>query len=255
MRADGYGGVPLVLLHQSPHSSRVFDRLAPILARDRWVLRPDRLGFGQSDPLTRQLPFPAFAEATLEALDAVGVERFDMLGIHTGSLEAIEISAAYPGRVRRLMLIEIPMISAEEWAGWNAYVKVIPTPSRDGAHVIEAWNFHGREERPWETSLIDSIVVDDLAAGPHWRLLYPAIADYDVVARLECITQPTLVIAPRSSISGHTERALPHLGVHADVLRLPDHEAVELVYSGSALIAEHLRAWDAGQDAAGEALS
>jgi len=37
---------PLVLLHMSPLSSRMFLAIAPLLARTRPVIVPDRLGFG-----------------------------------------------------------------------------------------------------------------------------------------------------------------------------------------------------------------
>src|SRR5262245_64843041 len=96
---------PLVLLHMSPLSGRMFDRIAPDLARDRQLVVPDRLGFGASDRLAAPLRFEEYARSTLDALDALGIGTFDVCGIHSGSCEAIELAVAHGGRVRRAAIV------------------------------------------------------------------------------------------------------------------------------------------------------
>src|SRR5690348_9007083 len=88
---DAASGTPLVLLHMTPQSGRAFLRIADLLT-DRPLVLPDRIGFGDSDELTGPLPMEQVAAATLDALDGLGVDRFDVVGIHTGSSEAIELA-------------------------------------------------------------------------------------------------------------------------------------------------------------------
>jgi len=46
---------PLLLLHQSPLTGRMFDRVLPFLATDRLVVMPDRIGHGTYlDPLSKE---------------------------------------------------------------------------------------------------------------------------------------------------------------------------------------------------------
>ena len=96
VRTLGKGGVPLVLLHSQVVSSRWYDDLAPLLAGDRLIVMPDRIGYGDSDPAPRQLSFSEFAEATIDGLDALGVAEFDAAGIHSGGIEAIELAVQLP---------------------------------------------------------------------------------------------------------------------------------------------------------------
>ena len=43
-------GAPLVLLHATPRSARVYTKLQALLAKRFHVIAPDTLGFGNSDP-------------------------------------------------------------------------------------------------------------------------------------------------------------------------------------------------------------
>ena len=64
----------LVLFHESPLSSRVWERMLPISGQYRHVLAPDTPGYGLSDPpeaAGREIP--EYAAAILAALLEAGV--------------------------------------------------------------------------------------------------------------------------------------------------------------------------------------
>ena len=84
-RTLGIAGVPLVLSHMSPLSGSMFTEVAPRLARTRRVILPDRIGFGHSDPPPGPLTIADYADSTLDMLDELGIENFDVVGMHTGS--------------------------------------------------------------------------------------------------------------------------------------------------------------------------
>src|SRR5579871_4771976 len=87
LAGDSGNNVPLVLLHMTPMSSAMYDPLLPLFGRDRRVVAPDRPGFGYSDVPEHSLTMAEYAQTTLEVLDHLGVEEFDVLGTHTGSVE------------------------------------------------------------------------------------------------------------------------------------------------------------------------
>ena len=109
---DG-SGTPLLLSSPGLSSGRIYERLADQLD-DRALVIPDRIGFGLSDRPAERIPFEAYSATTIEVLDTLGVEEFDVFGIHTGSVEAIDLAVSHPDRVRRLAVVEVPAFSVEE---------------------------------------------------------------------------------------------------------------------------------------------
>jgi len=74
------------------------------LARDRTVIRYDRLGTGLSDRGDHEPALEAEVR-TIEAIaDALGLSELALLGISWGACPAVGFSARHPGRVRSLVL-------------------------------------------------------------------------------------------------------------------------------------------------------
>src|SRR4051812_8174877 len=82
VKTAGEGGTPL-LLSPSQVMAHWFDMAIPLLATDRMVVVPDRIGHGLSDPATKRLTFFDYADSTFDALDALGIAEFDAIGIHS----------------------------------------------------------------------------------------------------------------------------------------------------------------------------
>src|SRR5271167_4135901 len=99
LRSSNGKGVPLVMLHPSPRSGEMWERLQERLARP--VHAPDRLGYGFSDAPPWALSLEQYAQSTLDALKGAGMTGpIDLLGVHTGSIEAIEIAHQLGSQVR-----------------------------------------------------------------------------------------------------------------------------------------------------------
>ena len=160
------------------------------------------MGFGDSDRLASQLEIAEYALATLDALDELGVDQFDVIGVHTGSCEAIELATARPERVRRVGLVAVPVFTDEERDVFKARFAAPPDPAADGSHLLACWNFFdaiGAEEaRPgrWDAPLVHWLVVNYLLSGttPH------SVFDYPTGERVQRIEQPLLVIATHDDI-------------------------------------------------------
>jgi pimeloyl-ACP methyl ester carboxylesterase len=239
---EAEGATPLVLLHMSPLSSQMFRTIAPLLARARPVVVPDRLGFGDSDRLVERLVFEEYALATLDALDGLGIDSFDVVGIHTGSCEAIELAVANPGRVRRVGVVALPVFSDEELKAFKDEYFEPPEPAADAAHLDWVWQWWKvwQEKQPdWTIELMHERVFDHMDSWPYFWWTYHSVFDYPTAERSSAVAQPFLVLAPHDDLWQQTQQGRPFLPSHAKFLELP-HLTLEIFTVAAEEVARYL---------------
>lgn len=95
--------VTLVCLHAIDSSSRAFSRLLPELADVRSVYAPDLPGYGESDPSSSRGVVDA-ATAVSDLAKDLRLRQIDLLGVQYGAEVAVELAAARPELVRRMVL-------------------------------------------------------------------------------------------------------------------------------------------------------
>ena len=96
-------GDPLLLLHATPRSSRVYLPIMPFLADRFRVIAPDTLGFGDSAPLPANVTMEILAESVTALMDELGISRAAIFGLHTGNKIGAALAAGWPERVSRFM--------------------------------------------------------------------------------------------------------------------------------------------------------
>ena len=135
-------GRPLVLIHASPGSSLMLAPMIEAFGATRHAIASDTMGNGDSSgAMDAQPTIPDFAGWHLEALDALGIERFDLYGTHTGAAVAMEIAIAAPQRVKRLILDGVGLYSADEQTDMLARYAPEVKPDLHAAHLMWAWHF------------------------------------------------------------------------------------------------------------------
>ena len=118
---------PLVCLHMSPSSGRIYDTLLREMGLDRIAIAPNTPGFGESDPPDNPPEIADFARANFSLLDQLGItEPVDVMGYHTGPLTAMEMACQQPERIRRLVLVSAAMFTEKEFAEMK--VEFAPQP-------------------------------------------------------------------------------------------------------------------------------
>lgn len=75
------------------------------LARDRTLIRFDERGCGLSDHDPDDISLDAFVRDLETTVDAVGLERFPLIGVSQGGAVAVAYAAKHPDRVSRLVLV------------------------------------------------------------------------------------------------------------------------------------------------------
>jgi pimeloyl-ACP methyl ester carboxylesterase len=103
-RAIG-SGTPLVLITGYGGTMEGWDRrFADTLAQHHRVVIFDNAGAGRTRPLPGPLTIDEMADQTSALIDALGLERPDVLGWSMGSMIAQALAVLHPGQVRRLVL-------------------------------------------------------------------------------------------------------------------------------------------------------
>ena len=104
-------GVTLICLHPSADSSRAFSRFLPEIADDRSVYAPDLPGCGESDPAPA-MDYTNMAAAIVDLAKDLRLRQIDLLGMRFGAGVALELAAAHPELVRRLVLVSAPPVES-----------------------------------------------------------------------------------------------------------------------------------------------
>ncbi len=107
---EGGVGRPVVCLPGLGGTKASFISTIAALAPNRRVIAIDLPGFGDSDkPLSGRYNAAWFAESVIGLLDALGLERTDVIGNSMGGRVAIELGLDHPDRVRRLVMLSPAM--------------------------------------------------------------------------------------------------------------------------------------------------
>ena len=222
LRSNEGKGVPLVLLHMSPRSGAMWEILQERLERPTHA--PDRLGYGFSDAPPWALSLEQYAQSTVDGLKAAGMQgQIDLLGIHTGSIEAIEIANQLGTQVRRVALVGVPLFTNEEqMRQMEKYSEQPLRPATEGGHVLGAWRggFAFRQP-PYDLADTHSRFIEHvLAANP--GAAFRAACGYAVEKKIKSIKSPLIVLAPHDEIIAQTARVKPLLRPDATYVDVPD---------------------------------
>jgi pimeloyl-ACP methyl ester carboxylesterase len=121
-RGGKKGGVPVLLMHGWPDDASTFDRVAPSLQRAGCeTFTPWLRGFGPtrfgSNDACRSGEIAALAQDALDLADALGLERFAIIGHDWGARIAYLLSSVYPERI---------VCSAALSVAWDPGEPVVP---------------------------------------------------------------------------------------------------------------------------------
>ena len=110
---DVGSGHPVLLIHGSGAGVSAWANwrlVMPVLAQQARVIAPDMVGFGFTDRLDLSQPgqrydMDTWVRQAVGVLDALGIEKTDLVGNSFGGALALALSIRHPQRVRRLVLM------------------------------------------------------------------------------------------------------------------------------------------------------
>ena len=205
-------GPALLCLHQSPLSSR--DMLATM---QRWqgkftCIAPDTPGYGLSDPLgVPQVEMSDIADAVIEFMDAIGLEKAATYGFHTGAMISVAVALKYPERVTCCTANGYVVQTEIDRADFIANYLPAFVPQWDGSHLTWLWS-RMREQTiffPWyrktlaarmgmdvpPPEALHAGLLDFLRAGDAYRVGYRAAFTMRSAEAVAGLRVPALITA------------------------------------------------------------
>jgi haloacetate dehalogenase len=150
----GGSGPPVLLLHGHPRTHVTWHRVAPRLARHHTIVCPDLRGYGESSkPPTTPDHEPyskrAMARDCIALMDALGHERFAVVGHDRGAYVALRAALDHPTSIDRLVVMDAVPIGealarcdarfAASWWHWFFFAQTAKPAERVITADPDAW--------------------------------------------------------------------------------------------------------------------
>ncbi|MEU8192236.1 alpha/beta hydrolase [Microbispora amethystogenes] len=211
-RIGGTGGPHLLLLHESPLSSFVYeDMIAPLSAWAR-VIAPDTPGYGMSDPPPRRLTIPEYAEPMVEIIRGLDGPVL-VVGSHTGASIAIEVARQAAGRVAGLALLGLATYTPEQRADRRRNWAPDQPPVEDGSHLTAAWERYNALWRGLDPAVRHQAVSAMLGSIERFNWAYHSAFEYEALPPLREVTCPVWATAAEGEfLEQATREAAAELG-------------------------------------------
>jgi pimeloyl-ACP methyl ester carboxylesterase len=193
--AESGAGEPVLLLHQTPRSWTEYQDVLPLVGAGYRAIAMDTLGFGASAKPSAPHTIERFADAAESLVEALGLERFHLVGHHTGGVIAVELAARRQDRVASLLLSATPFVDDEKRrtaSGRRQIDHVDPKP--DGSHLLELWNRRRGFYREGEEAALHRYVIDALTVLDRVEEGHEAIRRFMMDQRLPLVTARTLAV-------------------------------------------------------------
>jgi pimeloyl-ACP methyl ester carboxylesterase len=186
---------PVLLLHQSPRSWAEYKAVLPLIGAQRRAIAMDTAGFGDSAAGDVPASIEQWATVACELLEALGIDRADVVGHHTGGAVALELAAAFPDRVRALVLSSTSF-TGEAFRRARAERPPIDevAPSEDGSHLAALWQKRQGFYPAGRPELLEAFVRDALKISGGVEDGHRAMATYRMEERIGRIAHPVLII-------------------------------------------------------------
>jgi pimeloyl-ACP methyl ester carboxylesterase len=111
----GGAGPAVVLLHGYGETGDMWAPLAKILAKDHTVVVPDLRGMGLSARPAGGYDKKTQGRDIAGVLDALKIDRADLVTHDIGNMVGYALAAEYPGRITRFVLIDAPLPGIGPW--------------------------------------------------------------------------------------------------------------------------------------------
>lgn len=201
---------PLYCLHQSPKSGLEMETLLGRFS-DRPAVAPDYPGYGLSDPppSADAATIEAYAESVWAVADALGHERVDLFGHHTGAKVAAAMAVARPDRVGAIVMVSAALVTPAERAAFEAYFQPVPLDEA-GTRFTSMWaRIHHHAGPGMTLEMKARSFLQNLMGGEGYEWGHAAAFAYDAPFReaLASLPHPILVLNPEDELTEATRRA------------------------------------------------
>jgi pimeloyl-ACP methyl ester carboxylesterase len=236
-RTAGSSGPSVVILHESPLSSKIFEPTVELLGASTRVWAFDTPGYGLSDPPHAPPEITDYARVLLGAVDALGIDKFAVVGSHTGVSIALEmLERSHAERITHSILTGIPLFTDEQRTAYLAHHAPDIELRSDGQHLLWSWDrYHSRslsvvsveteatEAEPAVSADLDFVNLLACHIIENHRRFnwgYRAAFRHDVRPGLRKLLRPTLILNSDLDTLAHLDEEASEIIPNASVVRL-----------------------------------
>ena len=210
-------GMPIVLLHASPSSSKMLVPLMLELSKKYRVIAPDIPGLGLSQPL--EIPFQdckEYASFFKKFFDHFGLRKFAIYGTATGAQIAIRYALEYREQVSQLYLDNSAHFADNQRDRILENYFPDLTPQYDGSHLMKMWTMvrdlfvffpwcwakdEFRLNMPMPPAMVlNMVAMDFLQAGNNYDRAYRAAFQHEKAEHVQELKVPTTIFNWEGSI-------------------------------------------------------
>ncbi len=203
-------GAPVLFLHGLGSSVRDWEFQVPAFSKHFEVITVDMRGHGRSSDLSGKWEIADFARDTARTIDALQLERVDVVGISMGAMIALQLALDHPHRVDRVVAVNSPASMRPRGIGMRLQVlqrkllvnllgmrrvgtvlagRLFPDPAHESIRRTFA--------RRWAEN-----------STSNYRRALNAILRWEIVDRLDEIRTPVLVVAASEDYTPTAAKAL-----------------------------------------------
>lgn len=174
------GNVPIVMFHMTSSSSESYEPLMNALAAlNQSSIAFDTPNYGMSYKTDRQPTITYISSVMLEAVSKLGIDKFHVLGHHTGAVICVDLAITAPDRVLSTMLATYTYLTAEQNAQWYRNLVVDIPVTQYGAQLLWAWTrLVSLDTMPLPPDLLHRETIASLIPGENWNWAYKAVFTY-----------------------------------------------------------------------------
>ncbi|MBL43069.1 MAG: hypothetical protein CMM49_10475 [Rhodospirillaceae bacterium] len=202
-------GKPVILLHPSPRSSVIFEKLMATLGKDCEVFALDTLGFGYSDPLPKKFNFYDLAESVYEFVKNLSLDEITIFGLHTGNKIASAIGYKNYDCIKNIILCGMSHSLILDKNIRNSQIYKIVNKNSDEDVYNNRWKktYELISNSWWSKKILDNKnlqlkdfkvaqheVVDFINSRESYDLIYNENYRFDFEKAVKSISVPVLII-------------------------------------------------------------
>lgn len=132
-------GEPIVVLHGAYMNIDTMGDIIPRLAETRTVYALEFQGHGRTNDIERPVTYPNLSDDVAKFMDAVGLEKADVLGYSMGAAAGLRLAIDHPEKVDQLVAISVAYSMEGMQPEYLAFVPDMAPEMFVGTPMEDAW--------------------------------------------------------------------------------------------------------------------
>ena len=188
-------GIPLILLHRTPSSSKMYEPMMRAMFNDRPLYAFDTPGFGASFDPDGSPNMKNYCDWICECIDALGIDRFHIYAHHTGTHIAAEIAKIRKDQTLSLMLNGVAYLDKDERESFKKMTSNNVEQDAEGKYLLETFELMKSLFPSYDSDLVNTEFLGAIRSIKGREQAFAAVWDQDFKSLIKTIHAPLMVMS------------------------------------------------------------